>query len=78
MGLTTVGWDAVVDNVVVLGVALPVRAEAVELSCGERADVGRTQAGLGACVGALRLRSELSASFPTHRGRGRSPQSVSK
>jgi len=28
----TVGWDAVVDNVVVLGVALSVWAKAVELS----------------------------------------------
>lgn len=28
----TVGWDAIVDNVVVLGIALPVWAEAVELS----------------------------------------------
>lgn len=40
LGLTTVGWDAVVDNVVVLGVALPVWAETVELSC-RRAAVGK-------------------------------------
>lgn len=35
LGLTAVGWDAVVDDVVVLGVALPVWAETVELGCGE-------------------------------------------
>lgn len=40
------GWNAVVDNVVVLGVALPVRAEAVELSCRQRA--GRKEGGLSA------------------------------
>lgn len=33
--LTTMGWDAIVDNVVVLRVALSVGAKAVELSCRE-------------------------------------------
>lgn len=41
MELTTVGWDAVVDNVVVLGIALPVWAEAVELSYGETVAMGK-------------------------------------
>lgn len=77
-GLTTVGWDAVVDNVVVLGVALPVWAETVELSCGERAAVGkkggtteRARTSRWAQVGALRP-------FPTDPGRGRLPQHISK
>lgn len=73
MGLTTVGWDAIVDNVVVLGVALPVRAKAVELSYSEIVAVGkeggrieRVCAGCRAQVGAL-------ASFPTYPGRALSP-----
>ena len=66
-GLTTVGRDAVVDNVVVLGVALPVWAETVELSCGERAAVGKKGGGVErvrASVGALRLISHLSREGP--------------
>lgn len=73
LGLTTVGWDAIVDNVVVLGVALPVRAKAVELSYSEIVAVGkeggrieRVCAGCRAQVGAL-------ASFPTYPGRALSP-----
>lgn len=76
LGLTTVGWDAIVDNVVVLGIALPVWAEAVELSYGktvavrkERSRIEHVRAGRRA--GAL-------ASFPTNSGRGPLPQSGPK
>lgn len=58
-GLTAVGWDAVVDNVVVLGVALPVRAEAVELSCGERTAVGKERGKAARLHAGHRLRPEL-------------------
>lgn len=65
LGLTTVGWDAIVDNAVVLGVALPVWTETVELSCRKERRWGRKEAGLSTCVctsrwaqiGALRLMS---------------------
>lgn len=69
--LTTVGRDAIVDDIVVLGVALPVGAEAVELSYEETAAVGkeggrieRVRAGGRAQVRALRLISHLHREGP--------------
>lgn len=70
-GLTTVGWDAVVDNVVVLRVTLSIWTEAVKLSCGVREAVGREEGTTEraptdprAQVGALRLLSQLPKGEP--------------
>lgn len=76
LGLTTVGWDAIVDNVVVLGIALPVWAEAVELSYRETVAMGKEKSRIEHVRPGHRARA--LASFPTNSGRGPLPQSGPK